>query len=320
MRNSSQKGFTLVEVAIAMGLSAVVLAVVVTSIFNLTKNQSDLSNKVAATVDALLGEQSIFVDLRNIEPSFNNVIAADDSNLSFFEHYPDIPESMIANKSRTITLSLNGKREFYFLQTDIMAGPTLVYDPALAYNIGAPPTSPDVAASLAFVSVNKNGAVSSQRPAFWVQGKTLLMDTPSRVRPIINNQLSLLTPPRSSIFVGRVSGEDLLLDPEISRRLIVTHPSTGAQVSDADTFLRTMPSMGGGSSYVRIRPVRLVRYYLEPQADSTIPGAAILKKSVYSDGQFSAPFVIMDQIKTIQFHRESVMQKVMTFSIDKAGQ
>lgn len=320
MKTTSQRGFTMIEVAIAMGLSAIVLAVVVTSIFNLTKNQNDISTKIAATVDALLGENSIFVDLRNIEPSFNNVIAQDDQNLSFFEHYPDVPESMLTNRSRTITLSLTGTKEFYFLQTDLMAGPMLVYDPALAYIIGPPPSNPSEAASLTFSSINKNGAVSSQRPLFWVEGKTLLMDTPARVRPIVNNQINLLTPPRSSIFVGRVTGQNLIMDTELSSRLMTTHPSTGAQVADPDTFLRTVPSMGGGSSYVRVRPVRLVRYYLEPQADSTIKGAAILKKSVYSDGQFSAPFVIMDQIKTIQFHRESVTQKVMTFSIEKAGQ
>ncbi|MBX2993919.1 MAG: type II secretion system protein [Bdellovibrionaceae bacterium] len=316
----NQRGLTMIEVAIAMGISAVVLAVAMTSLFQLTKNQNDLSNKVAATVDALLGENSIFVDLRNIEPSFNNVTTLSDEGLAFFDFYPDVPEAMVKAKKRTITLSLSGTTEFVFLQTDLGAGPMLVYDPVLAYDVGPPPNDPRTAASLSYSSLNKNGAVINQQPGLWSQGKTLLLDTPVRIRPTVNGGIDLMTPPRSPIFVGRVSGNNLLSDTAINERLNTTHPGTGVLIQSPDLFLRTIPSMGGGSSYVRIRPVRIVRYYLEKQPDSKYPNAAILKKTVYADGAYSAPFVIMDQIKTIQFQRETVTQKVMTFSIEKAGQ
>ena len=317
----NQKGFSLVEVSIAMGISAVILAVVVTMIFDMTKNQKELSNKLAATVDALLGENSIFVDLRNIEPSFNNINVPDDSNASFFEYYPDLPEGLISRKlSRTITLQLSGKTEFYFLQSDPISGPMLVYNPSMAYNIGPPPTSVASAATLDFVSLNRNNLVLNQRPQFWVNGKTLMIDTPVRIRPVVNNVVDLMVPPRSPAFIGQVQGQALNLDSRFTGMFNYSHPQTGVPIQTADQFLRTMPSMGGGSSYARIRPVRLVRYYIEKQKDSNYADAAVLYKSVYADGAFSAPFLIMDQIKSIQFQRDTVNQKVMTFSLQKAGQ
>jgi type II secretory pathway pseudopilin PulG len=316
-----QSGFSLAEVLVGIGLTAVMGTIMTLAFSDTMKSTKEIKNNLENTTDALLAENSVYVDFKNVDPSFNQMNILDDNKLNFYDYYPDVPDHMMTGtRKRTVTLQLNGTMEFYFLQTDPVGGSTLLYDPVLAYNVGPPPKDFNLAADLTFVSLNKDNVIKKQRALFWNEGRLLMLDTPVRVRPVVNNQVNLLIAPRSPIFVGRVSNEQLVMDEEIKKVVNIAHPETGAFITSVDQFLRNLPTMGGGQTFVRIRPVRLVRYYIEQQPkqfENETPRFRLFK-AVYENGKYSdKPFMVTDGLKMVRFTRDSVTEKMLRFEIVK---
>jgi hypothetical protein len=191
----------------------------------------------------------------------------------------------------------------------------------MAYNVGPSSSDFNQAASLSFVSLNRNAWVAAQRPGFWVANKTLMLDTPAKVRVVSGGKVDLQIPPRSPTFIGSVAGQSLNPIPSnIASNIVTTHPETGAAINSADTFLRTVPSVGGGQSIIRLRAVKIIKYYIvkdtQTQGYKTTPSS--LYRVVYENGSFSQPQMLADKIDRFTLRRDSVLKRMIYFKVNKA--
>lgn len=318
----NQKGLTIIDILIGIALMALLGGLISSTHLFVNKQFVSLKNDMDDSIDSNLAERMLFSDLANLEPSFNNLKTVDDKGYGFFDYYPDVPANAVRTPlAREAELSITKQRmEFYVVIQDIKAGALLNYEPSTAYDIGNAPDDFNVAATLAFASLNKNSWVSVQRPAFWTEGKLLLVDTPARVRPVTptgNIDMSIL--PRSPIYVGRVSGKDLAFDNNLKTYFNVTHPDSGVELNSMDKFFLNLPSVGGGQPLVRIRAVRLIRYYLEPYEDQRLlTKPSRLYKTEFVGGKFTEPFLMADKVDRLVFKRDSVLKRMMYFKLIKA--
>lgn len=318
----NQKGMTIIDILIGVALMALLGGLISSTHLFVNKQFVNLKNDMDDSIDSNLAERMLFSDLANLEPSFNNLKTVDDKGYGFFDYYPDVPANAVRTPlAREAELSITKQRmEFYVVIQDIKAGALLNYEPSTAYDIGNAPDDFNVAATLSFASLNKNSWVSVQRPAFWTDGKLLLVDTPARVRPVTstgNIDMSIL--PRSPIYVGRVSGKDLAFDNNLKTYFNVTHPDSGAELNSLDKFFLNLPSVGGGQPLVRIRAVRLIRYYLEPYEDQRLlTKPSRLYKTEFVGGKFTEPFLMADKVDRLVFKRDSVLKRMMYFKLIKA--
>lgn len=319
MKIFNNKGFTLVEVMFSVVFAAIVMGMIVASQLMMTKETSKMTQDLENSIDTVLAERTILLNLRQVDPSYNNLLQQDDNGLQFFDYYPDISETQLGGaNSRTLTLQHNGITSIHFLIQDLRAGPLLLYDPVAAFNIGALPANLNQAASLSFVSLNKSNWVLGQRPQMWVNDQMIFLDTVSKVRPLVQNSVNMLTPPRSPIFVGRVSNQQLVLDPAFSSLINYADPYTGQQITDEDNFLRVVPSSGGGQPIVRMRGVKLVKFFLQPNNASGSDNK-LFRQYYTSNGNYSSTYMVSDHVKKIVFERSTVTQKIVYFKIDRAN-
>lgn len=315
---TSQSGFSLIELMVAvgiMGLTSVLILGTFTDTFRLSKQVSKI---VEQGTDTLVGENVIFNDLRNIDPSYNVIDVKDDSGQGFFDYIPDVPEKYLgSNSGRQITLGPKGKSELLFVEADLSAGSMMIYDPVAAYEVGAPPASLDASATLTFSSLNRNDYISNLRKNFWQDGQLLMLDTPARVRPVVGGVVNLLTPPRSPVYIGQVSGQMLSPIGAVASQISRNHPESGALIENADQFLRTIPPVGGGQTFVRLRAVRIMKYFVK---DLGPPRGWALYRSYLQGSEFSEPFLVTDKIESVVFIRRSVNQKLIEYLIKKEEQ
>lgn len=322
MSLKNAKGFTIVELLVALGVASVAMGLVASTQISIIKDQIRMRKMLDANIDETLAERILFNDFNGLDPSYNNLTMLDDNGQSFFDFYPDIPSNSLQGATtRQVTLSLKAKTEFYILTQDRSAGNLLIYDPVMAYNVGEAPTDFNQAAALNFVSVNRNNWVSAQRPGFWITNRLLMLDTPARVRIVTNGKTNLQIPPRSPIFVGTVSGANLLpLTGTIANSINNKIPDTGAVIDSADTLLRNVPSVGGGQSIVRLRAVKIIKYYLEKsiQTDGYKNPPANLYRTIYENGKFSTPVLLADHVDSFTLRRDSVLKRMIYFKVNKS--
>lgn len=316
----NNKGLTVTEILVGIGIVAILTGIIVTTQVMVTKDQVKMATDLENSIDTSLAERIIFTDLNNIDPSYNNLSVKDDKGLTFFDFYPDVPASSLQGSlNREVVLKPGGRTEFYILVQDQQAGSLMNYDPTAAYNVGPAPADFNKSATLQFQSLNKSNWVSQARPNFWTQGRLLMLDTPARVRPTdAAGKVDMNIAPRSPIFVGSVNNQDLKEDATIRSLINNTDPETGMTISSADQFLRWVPSMGGGIPLIRLRAVKLIRYYLVPYNDQrykTTP--AYLYKSVYENGKWSDPFLMADKVLELDLRRDSVLKRMMYFKLKK---
>lgn len=316
MKKQGMKGFTLVEVMFSVVLTGVVLAMIVASQALMNKETNKLTKELENAIDTALAERTILLNLRQVDPSYNNLNQVDDNGLQFFDYYPDISENALGNfNSRTLTLQPNGTTSIYFLIQDLSAGPLMLYDPVAAYNVGTIPANLNQAATLNFVSLNKSNWIFGQRPQMWVNDQLIFLDTVSKVRPLVQNNVNMMTPPRSPIFVGRVQAQQLVVDQAFASLFNYTDPYTGQQIANEDTFLRVVPSSGGGQPIVRVRGAKLIKFSLVP--NQTGGDNRLLRQYYMNNGNFSSPFLVSDHVLKIVFERSTVTQKIVYFRIDR---
>lgn len=314
MRN--QKGFTLIEVMIAAGLLGA-LALMSSSIMTITMNtQQKIKAASLLATETLLAEGAIYADLRNLDSSFGQITMLDKDHLNFFDDFADVPEAYLKSAaSRTVVLN-DETDEFVFIQLDATAGPTLVYDPVMAYKVGDAPDSVTTAATLDFISLNQNNIIFDQRPHFWKNGQYLFLDTSTKLRPVTAGAYNFLSAPRSISFLGVVRDQQFLPVAELNQYLNQKDPLTGKTINSADEFFRNLSSSGGAPPFVRIRAIKFVRYYLEKMnGKSTFK----LMKSTTSTAGSSRPFMLIDNVETVEFKRPLVNQKIIQFKINKSS-
>lgn len=328
MMKFNKRGFTAVEMMIGIGLVAMLTTIMVTTQLFVTKDQLKLKNQLEESIDTNLAERILFMDFNGIDPSYNNLTLRDDNKLLFFDYYPDLPANSVPGRlDRSIQLGLgkgSTRKEMVILVQDVKAGPLANYDPVAAYEVGKAPDDFNTAATLQFQGLNRNHWVSNlykaSNPDFWTNGRMLMLDTPARLRPVDTaGNVNMKVAPRSPVFVGMIKNDAVVNDATIREMIDMRNPQSNVLMDSVDTFLRRAPSIGGGQAIVRLRPVRMVRYYVEPEKDESLEGTpAKLFKQTYESGRWSAPMLLADKIESLQLKRDSVLKRMIYFKIIKS--
>ena len=310
----NKKGFTIIEIMISVVLIGMVMMILMSMERIISREKTRVGNRAEGNTDKLLGERVLYLNLRGVTSSFNSVNLKDDHGNLFFDYYFDIPESLLAKgrTDRLLTLESGKERYFYMLSYDSEAGGMLDFDPVAAYKVGPIPADYNVAAELTFISVNNNNWIASQRPLFWQKDQLLFFDTNVYVRSSTN--LDLSEAPTRPSFLGAV---DALGNQVVGTGLA---DYLKANYRNVDTFLRELQPRGGGMPFVKVRPVKFYRYYLQPYRDDRVAGTpSRLMRDEYIGGEFKNQHMLSDRVKTVKFIRESVMNKVVQFSIEKVN-
>ncbi len=318
-----QAGITLVEVLMGTLVMAIFI-MGLTSLLTFTADQNKkIITKVDQELDSIIGERFLFADLRNATPSLNNITTRDDANLEFFDYIPDVAaNAILTSTTRTLTLSADRPRSLVVISMDLTVAPPMIYDPTAAYRFSPAPANFDTAGAFQFVSVNQNNYVNNAQRTlvktgqtdFWSDGRVMMMDTPARIRPVLaNGFINMNTPPRSSIFLGRVSGAALLpiRVPEIKRR----HPRypTVTEVATADYFLRTIPPVSGAAPVVRMTNVKIIRYSVSPSVGK--PGRVDIFREIHNGTAFAGRQSFATGLLKVMFMRESIFHPLISFKL-----
>lgn len=318
----NNKGFSLAEILVGVGLLGI-LGLVTASFFVFAKkNTVEIENIIEDQVDNIIAERMLLKDLKNADPSFNNILTADDNSRRFFDFELDATEKSIDSSPRKITLKQGGRTQFVFISRTNLS--TLMYTPAVAYKIGATPASPNVAASLTFVSLNKDDAVSGYKGVasdppgkWWTPGMVLMLDTPAMVRQMTATGPNYSRPARSPIYLGVVQsgGPSRLRGVNLSNFLDRTNPMyPNETIDDEDSFLREVPPMGGAAPLVRLKPVNIIMYYLANDPKTKNLG---LWRSVYDGSKFASGQLIATGVKEVVFSRKDPHDSLIYFSIGR---
>lgn len=342
----STRGFTMLEILLALGLSGLVTVAAYSFYVNYNQQIVDLSENIEISTDIESGQRIILKDLKSIDPSFGVLKAEDDNNRPFFEYFPDVPESnLVQPTDRVITLKQGGATtEFVILLLDNGAHPipVLAYDPSWAYQITN--AGPTTEGTVIYQHVNwaqpglggHGNMISGLRgpesgtKGFWNDGQLLMFDTPSAFRTPAQMQERNKYAPRPPVFVGRVAGTTRTApfnrDPEVERYVDIRHPITPSYLlNSANAFLWALPSTAGGMPVVRLRSVKLVKYYVQSMypndPDPNKKALLRLFRHVYTKGAWNTNvnhFQIAEKLKSVQFRRNSVGDKAVLFDISRS--
>jgi hypothetical protein len=327
---NNQKGLTIVELIVGIGLFTIVISVIVTMQVKMSQQQMEMTKKLDDSIDQHLAERILFKDLNGIDISYNNLIVRDDNGNNFYDFYPDITENILKVRAdRELNLLLSGNKSFFVFTQNSAAGALLAYDPMWAYDVGPEPPDPNTPATLAFNGEKNRKWISNEanggRPGFWKDGNILFYDTPSRIRPAVSEIIDKTIPPRSPIYLGSVidgSNELQNMSGDAAGMFNLTQPGNGDAIPNLDEFLRKLPSVGGGQTIVRVRAARMVKYYIEPDtkknADKYELAPFNFYMAEYRKGQFVQPTLLADGVGRVLFRRDSVVKKMIYFKIEKA--
>lgn len=311
----NQRGFTLAEMIVGVVLMGI-LGMVVASFFVFTaKTKTAITNEIEDKVDNILAERMILRDLKNSEPSFNNIAILDDAGRPFFDFVADVTDQSVDNSPRMLTLEPGRRHEIIFISTAERKGGSIMYTPTAAYEVGPPPSNPYVAGSLTFVSLNKGNEVVKANPRMWVTGNVIMMDTPTMVRQMTSSGPDYSKPARSPIFVGVVKNEGAsrLENLGIGGLLNLTNPMyPNETIADEDKFLRDIPPMGGAAPLVRLKVINVIKYYL---AKDPKGGQISLWRSVYGAQGFSSAQLFANDVQKVQFSRKDAHDSLIYFKI-----
>nr|BFD60285.1 hypothetical protein CKG001_23920 [Bdellovibrio sp. CKG001]BFD63700.1 hypothetical protein BdHM001_23810 [Bdellovibrio sp. HM001]BFD66125.1 hypothetical protein HAGR004_11470 [Bdellovibrio sp. HAGR004] len=311
----NQRGFTLAEMIVGVALMGI-MGMVAASFFVFTaKTKTEITNEIEDKVDSILAERMILRDLKNSEPSFNNLNVLDDYGRRFFDYVSDASETAVDNSERKLTLEAGRRHEVIFITTAERKGGTILYTPASAYEVGNPPADPRQAASLNFVSLNKNNEVTFANDKIWVGGNVVMLDTPTTVREMTSSGPDYSKPARSPIFLGVVpnSGASTLVRLNLGNLIDMSNPMyPNETITNEDKFLRDIPPMGGAAPLVRLKVVNIIKYYLaKDQSGKQIN----LWRSVYGLQGFNQGQLFAYDVQKVEFSRKDAKDALIYFKI-----
>lgn len=287
------------EMIIVLGILSVVLSTVFTVLITFQSTYHKTSREFGEVTEKALGERAVWLSLINAGPSFNNMNQPDDLGREFFDLLPDYSSKLInpaINRQRTLTLNNTGETAA-FLLFDKQAYPPVYYDSVRAYNITQPATV-DAAGSMAYNNLNKDGYMNILNPVLYRNNNMLMLYSPIGLRP---PGAPMTTPPKFTIFTGRVTGGGFAADTAgIIRN---THPATGAVLADPDQFFRNAPAMGSANQMVLVAGVTLIRYVLQK---STTTLNCMLVRQVWNGQAWAQTTPIALGVTEVKFKRESI--------------
>ncbi|MGE5085040.1 MAG: type II secretion system protein J [Bacillota bacterium] len=318
MRKLNNKGFSLTELLVGIGMLAAVALCVASFFVMANKSTKTLEEDLSISTDVLLLERMLVHDFKASSSSFNNISMRDDRGFNFFDYITDM-QDQTDRGSRTVTLWPD-KNEFIFI-VDALEAASMLYAPEKAYNVGPQPSASNAAAPLTFVSLNKDDIVTKKTKDsgdLWQSGNTIMLDSPASFRRVTATGLDYTTPARSPIYLGILRKGTT--DPGLKLQKIqipvinYTNPLYPNEVvTDEDYFLRNIPAVGGGNPLVRLKKVYVVKYYLKTRRDKKVS----VYRSVYDGEKFPEGNLLATGVISLTFMRSSATSSIIDYKIEK---
>jgi prepilin-type N-terminal cleavage/methylation domain-containing protein len=328
----NQKGFSLIEIMVVVALSSVV--VLGNSLFmsDFIKRMDEYAKESSDESElAVLNTMALNI-LKKSSLSFNRLAFKDDSNLNFFDYYPDMPLGSFSSETRTFTLDTLAKR-FYILASDEGKFSSTVFDPVHAYIATSPPSPVDalVDGTTAYRGINSvpdlTNAAGGKATAKmmsqifgprWDVGKVFVVTCPTYLRPVSGTgTVALGTAPRMPSFIGTVSGDDLEpLSSSVGVSIINTHPVTEDLYTNLDGYFRTLPTVGGAAPFVKIEPAIISRFELRSN-QAYAAGFYDLYLLNWTSAGYAEAMPVATKIKKVTFKRKSVTFPIISMEIQK---
>lgn len=314
MKKLTNKGYTLIEIMIGVGILGLVGLAVSTFLIFAQKNSKAIQDDISIATDVLIFERILMQDLKASASSFNNVKLKDDRGLNFFDYLTDV-EDLTDKGARTFTL-LPDKNEFVLI-VEAEDSMSMIYSPAMAYNVGPQPTNMNLAASLQFVSLNKDDIVTKTTSGsgdLWKEGHLLMLDSPASFRRMTAGGLDYSTPARSPIFIGKVNRTGATALSKITGISVVdfSHPIYPAEtVTSEDYFLRNIPAVGGGNPLVRLKQVKIAKYYLKTDKEKKIG----VYRAEFDGSKFDEGQLLALGVKSFSLSRSDATKSIIDYTI-----
>lgn len=314
MKNLTNKGYTLIEIMIGVAILGTVGLAVSSFLIFAQKNSKAIQDDLSVATDVLIFERVLMEDLKASASSFNNLKLLDDRGLGFFDYITDV-EDLTDKNARKLTL-IPDKNEFVLI-VEAEDSMSMIYSPAMAYNVGVQPTNMNQSATLQFVSLNKDDIVKKTTDGtgdLWKEGNLLMLDSPASFRKIIGTGLDYSVPARSPIFIGKISktGPSVLTKITGISAVDFSHPLyPNETVASEDYFLRNIPAVGGGNPLVRLKQVRIAKYYLKTDQDKKVG----VYRAEFDGSKFSEGRLLALGIKSFSLSRVSATKSVIDYTI-----
>ncbi len=308
----SESGFTMTEILIAAGLSALVAGGAAYVFTNVTKQREQAHKSLENMSDEKLAERVIIKDLMRSSPSFNILKS------KFFDYIPD--GRCVLDCTRTHRMEQKG--EFWVLIADSEdMGTPIAFDPPEAYQITTAEDGTVTAVTFDLAKLktymNKKNEKTDEKifGKMWEKQNFLMFYTPVPLRVLPTDPV-----PRFFGFVAQVdsgaSGINLV-NPTVhtaegveDSAFSMNHPISGAVVNSVDQMLRSVPPVGGTGTLLFVRPVKLVRYKIDEKG--TFSRAEIKQMS---GAQAPSEFVIARKVKHVEFSRDTIASTVIKYSL-----
>lgn len=325
----NQKGFTIVEVLVAVGLAAVILLGNTMFLNDFMRRMSAYEKESGDESDlAVLNTMALNI-LKKSSLSFNRLSLMDDNNVNFFDYYPDMPLSSFATEERRYTLN-GASKFFYILSSDEGKNGSTVYDPVHSYTVASAASDVLSDGTVAYRGINSvpdiysaSGTKATLKAmtqifgARWANGKLFVITCPTYLRPVSGATVNLSVAPRMPTFVGKVVSDDLapLSVAESLVPLNNTHPLTSAAYVSVDQFFRTLPTVGGAAPFVKIEPASIGRFELRSSA--TAAGFFDLYLKTWTASGYGDEILVALKVKTVTFKRRSITLPLISMEIQK---
>ncbi len=321
MRN--QKGFTLIESLVALGLMSLVFAISGYQMYKMNEMKQKAITQAENITTMSFSENFIWDKLRTVGVGYNVLNVLDSGGRNFFDFNSDVPESFIpaATRGRRIVMSREpgGITDLFLMNYDFDLSSTALYEPAAAYSISE--NSPTTTSTFTYSGINSNGSIKARIGAGWAPGKLFLMINPVPLRATnAAGLVNMADPSRPMVFLGRVTANEADLTLESLPFVRRNDPrNLTNQILTPDQFFRNLPLAAGSAPLVEIIPVKIIRFWLE--ANPKKPSASILYYGNFENGTTVGRFVLSDDVSSLIFERSSITSRLIAAQVcssDKA--
>ncbi len=309
-------GFTVVEVLVSAGLLAIFMVAASSILRDIYQISQKNKTQIESATDLSLSMRYLSSLLSASGPSYNNIKGnKDDNGYEFFDHIYDVSLAAWSKEeaTRTLTLSVEkNKFDFFLIIQSEDQLDQIFYNPLDAYKPPEPVAEMDASATLEFEALNRGNVISKLSPNVWQESNLILMKVPVPLRYVAaDGSVNMNMAPRQHSFLGIVKGNTLTQDT-FGGHSYTTHPITNVNVPNADTFLRTVPTVGGSSPIIELTTVKAFRITLQKQPNTNYYD---LYSYEYFNGQFINPFLIAPKVEKIVFTRESVGLNIVSIEM-----
>ncbi len=325
----SNPGFTLTEVLLGVGISAMVLMFATTVFRNYVKVNKNLERLLNIGQEEISAQRYFQRDLKSAYYSFIVLRKNDTQSNNFWDYFSDYPAQLTGSRiTREFLLTPNGE-DFPMLVGCNKLPNAIKFTPASAYNT--------TAGGITFNSLNKDGqlqrvsdAVHLNSPEIWIPNQLLLLFSPANLRPITNGTVDFTQAPHWPYFLGAVSGSSgLRLNPVTlpghNKGDVLSVPSQ--DFATEGDFMKALPVVGGGDVLFYVKCVNLISYKI--LRDNTLVRINWATTGTPSYRAFTAgdseetyledlPYkVIVKNVKQVKFKRESISRTTIDLDIEQ---